>query len=94
MLLLLTAVLTAAVSQAPGPAIALAALLGATTGVAMAVSNALLQKETDPRYLGHQPRHLDLSPLLYALTGVVAAWAPASSSRAAARPAYSPRRSR
>lgn len=78
--LLLTAALVVATGNAPtaGLSIALGALLGTASGVAMVVSNALLQKETDPRYLGRVTAvmtlcTLGLSPLLYPLVGLVAA---------------------
>ncbi|WP_405611840.1 MFS transporter [Streptomyces sp. NBC_01511] len=78
--LLLTAALVVATGNAPtaGLSIALGALLGTASGVAMVVSNALLQKETDPRYLGRVTSvmtlcTLGLSPLLYPLVGLVAA---------------------
>lgn len=76
----LTAVLVVATGNAPtaGLSIALGALLGTSSGVAMVVSNALLQKETDPRYIGRVTSvttlcTLGLSPLLYPLVGLVAA---------------------
>ncbi|WP_405794390.1 MFS transporter [Streptomyces sp. NBC_01506] len=78
--LLLTAALVVATGNAPtaGLSIALGALLGTASGVAMVVSNALLQKETDPRYLGRVTSvmtlcTLGLSPLLYPVVGLVAA---------------------
>lgn len=78
--LLLTAVLVVATGNAPtaGLSIGLGALLGTASGAAMVVSNALLQKETDPRYLGRVTSvmtlcTLGLSPLLYPLVGLVAA---------------------
>ncbi|MET9553807.1 MFS transporter [Streptomyces sp. NPDC006645] len=78
--LLLTASLVVATGNAPTAAlsIALGALLGTASGAAMVVSNALLQKETDPRYLGRVTSvmtlcTLGLSPLLYPLVGLVAA---------------------
>ncbi|MFC8830585.1 MFS transporter [Streptomyces sp. NPDC057137] len=78
--LLLTAALVVATGNAPtaGLSIGLGALLGTASGAAMVVSNALLQKETDPRYLGRVTSvmtlcTLGLSPLLYPLVGLVAA---------------------
>jgi MFS family permease len=78
--LLVTAVVVAVLGRigSPGTAIALGALLGAVSGVAMVVGNALLQKEAEPRYLGRVTSvttlcTLGLSPLLYPLTGLVAA---------------------
>ncbi|WP_225858667.1 MFS transporter [Streptomyces albicerus] len=62
----------------PGAAVALGGLLGTVSGVAMVLGNALLQKEAEPRYLGRVTSvttlcTLGLSPLLYPLTGLVAA---------------------
>jgi hypothetical protein len=60
--------------------IAAGALLGVASGVAMAIANALLQRQTDPSYLGRVSSvtslcTIGLSPLLYPLVGlVVAAW--------------------
>lgn len=78
--LLLTAALVVVTGNAPtaGLSVGLGALLGTASGAAMVVSNALLQKETDPRYLGRVTSvmtlcTLGLSPLLYPLVGVVAA---------------------
>jgi MFS family permease len=64
------------------PAVALivaaSALLGVVSGIAMAVSNALLQQRTDPVYLGRVSSvtslcTLGLSPLTYPVVGLVAA---------------------
>ncbi|WP_406153728.1 MFS transporter [Streptomyces sp. NBC_01023] len=78
--LLLTAVLVAAVGRVPGPgpAVAVGALLGAASGAAMVVSNALLQERTEVRFLGRVSSltslcTVGLSPLLYPLAGLVAA---------------------
>ena len=78
--LLATAVVVTALGRigSPGSAIALGGLLGALSGVAMVLGNALLQKEAEPRYLGRLTSvttlcTLGLSPLLYPLTGLVAA---------------------
>jgi MFS family permease len=78
--LFLTAGVVMALGRAstPGTAIALGGLLGAVSGVAMVLGNSLLQKETEPRYLGRVTSvttlcTLGLSPLLYPLTGLVAA---------------------
>lgn len=78
--LLLTAVLTVAIGRIPSAvvAVALGALMGLASGTAMVIGNALLQKETDSRYLGRVSSvtalcTLGLSPLLFPLAGVVAA---------------------
>ncbi|MFE9642936.1 MFS transporter [Streptomyces sp. NPDC006365] len=78
--LLVTAAVVAALGRTgpPGTAIALGGLLGVVSGVAMVLGNALLQKEAEPRYLGRVTSvttlcTLGLSPLLYPLTGLVAA---------------------
>ncbi|WP_033319064.1 MFS transporter [Streptomyces yerevanensis] len=78
--LLITAAVVAALGRTgtPGSAIALGGLLGVVSGVAMVLGNALLQKEAEPRYLGRVTSvttlcTLGLSPLLYPLTGLVAA---------------------
>jgi hypothetical protein len=77
--LLLTAVLLTWIGRSadPGTAIALSAALGLISGVAMTVGNALLQKQTDERYLGRVSSVLalctfGLSPLLYPLVGLTA----------------------
>lgn len=62
----------------PGALIAGSAALGTISGVAMAIGNALLQRTTDPRYLGRVGAvtslcTLGLSPVLYPVTGLVAA---------------------
>lgn len=78
--LLAAAVLVGLVGNLAAPALAvgLSAVLGATSGAAGAIGNALLQVETDPRYLGRVSSvttlcTLGLSPLLYPLTGVLVA---------------------
>jgi hypothetical protein len=78
--LLVTAVVVVMLGRigSPGTAVALGSLLGAVSGVAMVLGNALLQKEAEPRYLGRVTSvttlcTLGLSPLLYPLTGLVAA---------------------
>nr|WP_279583116.1 MFS transporter [Fodinicola feengrottensis] len=59
-------------------AIAIAGLLGFSSGCTMVLSNALIQKEAEPRYLGRVTAvttfcTLGLSPLLFPLTGLIAA---------------------
>lgn len=78
--LLLTAVLVAWIGQTTDPrtAVVLSTVLGMISGLAMAVGNALLQEQTDPRFLGRVSSALalctvGLSPLLFPLTGLVAA---------------------
>ncbi|MEV0093448.1 MFS transporter [Streptomyces sp. NPDC050738] len=78
--LVLTAVAITLVGRIPSPglAVALGAVTGAASGAAMVIGNALLQKETDPRYLGRVSSvtglcTLGLSPLLLPLAGLVAA---------------------
>ncbi|WP_432877137.1 MFS transporter [Kribbella sp. CA-245084] len=78
--LLATAVLVGALGQmtTTGMLIAGSAALGTTSGVASALGNALLQRKTDPYYLGRISSVTSLStvgltPLLYPVTGVVAA---------------------
>ena len=56
----------------------LSGTLGAVSGVAMVLGNALLQKKAEPRYLGRVTSvttlgTLGLSPLLFPLTGLAAA---------------------
>ncbi|MEV6283822.1 MFS transporter [Kribbella sp. NPDC051770] len=77
-----TAVLVGALGQvtSAGALIVGAAALGTISGTAMAIANALLQRSTEPSYLGRVGSvtslcTLGLSPLLYPLTGLVtAAW--------------------
>lgn len=78
--LLATAVLVGALGQVTtaGMLIAGSALLGTVSGAASAIGNALLQRNTDPRYLGRvgsvtSLSTVGLSPLLYPIAGVVAA---------------------
>ncbi|HZX03202.1 MFS transporter [Kribbella sp.] len=78
--LLATAVLVGALGQitTAGVLIAGSAVLGTTSGVASGLGNALIQRKTDPRYLGRVSSVTSLStvglgPLLYPVTGVVAA---------------------
>ncbi|MFI5690337.1 MFS transporter [Kribbella sp. NPDC051586] len=78
--LLATAVLVGTLGQVTtaGLLIACAAVLGALSGVASAIGNAVLQRKTDPRYLGRVSSvtslsTVGLSPLLYPATGFVAA---------------------
>ncbi|GAA1351716.1 MFS transporter [Streptomyces beijiangensis] len=78
--LVVTAAVTAAIGRIPSPgtAVALGALMGLASGAAMVIGNALLQKETDPHYLGRVSSvtglcTLGLSPLLFPLAGLVAA---------------------
>jgi MFS family permease len=78
--LLLTAVLLTWIGRSvdPGTATAVSAALGLISGVAMTVGNALLQKQTDERYLGRVSSVLalctfGLGPLVYPLVGLTAA---------------------
>ncbi|MFJ6569725.1 MFS transporter [Streptomyces sp. NPDC091292] len=78
--LVVTAVLVTALGQAgtPATAMALGAVLGAASGVPGAIGHALVQQRTEPRYLGRVTSvttlgTLGLSPLLFPLTGLVAA---------------------
>ncbi|MFF1451076.1 MFS transporter [Streptomyces sp. NPDC058274] len=78
--LCLTAVATALLPAAPGLALAtgLAALMGASSGVAGVVAHTLVQTHCAPAYLGRVTAALTLAtvglaPLLYPLTGVAAA---------------------
>ncbi|GAA2824396.1 MFS transporter [Kribbella solani] len=78
--LLATAVLVGALGQVTtvGLLITGSAALGTLSGVASALGNALLQRKTEPRYLGRVGSvtslcTLGLSPLLYPIAGVVAA---------------------
>ncbi len=75
-----TALLIAVLGQTAVVALVIAesAVLGVVSGIAMAVSNALLQRQTSPAYLGRVSSvtslcTLGLSPLLYPLVGLVAA---------------------
>jgi MFS family permease len=61
-----------------GMLIAGSAVLGTISGAASAIGNALLQRKTDPRYLGRVSSvtslsTVGLSPLLYPVAGAVAA---------------------
>lgn len=78
--LLLTAATVVATGYVPGlgVAVVLSGLTGAASAVAMVVSHAALQKTTAPGYLGRVTSvvtlcTLGLSPLLYPLTGLIAA---------------------
>jgi MFS family permease len=78
--LLATAVLVGALGQVTtaGMLIAGSAVLGTISGAASAIGNALLQRKTDPRYLGRVSSvtslsTVGLSPLLYPVAGAVAA---------------------
>ncbi|MGZ0153271.1 MFS transporter [Kribbella sp. WER1] len=78
--LLATAALLCILGQltTAGVLIAGSAVLGAISGATSALGNALLQRKTDPRYLGRVSSltslaTVGLSPLLYPITGVVAA---------------------
>jgi hypothetical protein len=75
-----TAVLVGALGQVTtaGALIVGSAALGTISGVAMAIGNALLQRTTDPQFLGRVGSvtslcTLGLSPLLYPVAGLVAA---------------------
>ena len=75
-----TALLIAVLGQTAVVALVIAesAVPGVVSGIAMAVSNALLQRQTSPAYLGRVSSvtslcTLGLSPLLYPLVGLVAA---------------------
>ncbi|MFD7157446.1 MFS transporter [Kribbella sp. NPDC059898] len=82
--LLATAVLVGALGQVNTAEILIAGsgVLGMISGVASALGNALLQRNTDPRYLGRvgsvtSLSTVGLSPVLYPVTGVVTAvWGP------------------
>ncbi|WP_427891127.1 MFS transporter [Kribbella sp. GL6] len=82
--LLATAVLVGALGQVSTAEMLIAGsgVLGMISGVASALGNALLQRKTDPRYLGRvgsvtSLSTVGLSPLLYPVTGVVTAvWGP------------------
>jgi MFS family permease len=59
-------------------AIAIGGLLGFSSGCAMVLSNALIQQEAEPQYLGRVTAvttfcTVGLSPLLFPLTGLIAA---------------------
>ncbi|MFD0413865.1 MFS transporter [Streptomyces sp. NPDC127108] len=78
--LTLTAALVTTLGRLPDAeaAVACAALLGAASGVAMVLGNALLQEETEPRYMGRVTSvttlcTLGLGPLLFPLVGLTAA---------------------
>lgn len=78
--LTVTAVLVGGLGQVAtaGALIVGSAVLGAISGAAMAIGNALLQRTTEPRYLGRVGSvtslcTLGLSPLLYPATALVAA---------------------
>ncbi|MFF2850909.1 MFS transporter [Streptomyces sp. NPDC058001] len=78
--LVVTGILVTALGQAgtPGAAMALGAVVGAASGVCGAIGHALVQQRTEPRYLGRVTSvttlgTLGLSPLLYPVTGLVAA---------------------
>ncbi|MEV1026397.1 MFS transporter [Streptomyces sp. NPDC050264] len=79
--LLATAALVTALGLArpgPGAAVALCALLGAASGIPMVLGHALLQRWTEPGYVGRVSSvtslcTLGLSPFLYPLVGLVAA---------------------
>jgi MFS family permease len=75
-----TAVLVGTLGQVTtaGALIVGSAALGTISGAAMAIGNALLQRTTEPRYLGRVGSvtslcTLGLSPLLYPVAGLVAA---------------------
>jgi MFS family permease len=78
----LTAAATAALPAMPGPlpATCVAALIGTTSGMAGIVAHTLVQKHSDPDYLGRVTAVLTLgtvglSPLVFPLTGIAAsAW--------------------
>ncbi|RVU22751.1 MFS transporter [Streptomyces antnestii] len=79
--LLVTAVLVTALAApgaTPGGVAALCAALGAASGISMVMGQALLQKETEARYVGRVTAvttlcTLGLSPLVYPVVGFVAA---------------------